>query len=69
MLITISDLCERLRRIDEVTLMELLHIRSDDIVDRFEDIIIRKSFELKEQLREEGDDSLDEDVENDNISC
>lgn len=63
MLITISDLCERLRRIDEVTLMELLHIRSDDIVDRFEDIIIRKSFELKEQLREEGDDSQDEDAE------
>lgn len=63
MLITISDLCERLRRIDEVTLMELLHIRSDDIVDRFEDIIIRKSFELKEQLREDGDDTLDEDAD------
>ena len=65
MLITISDLCERLRRIDEVTLMELLHIRSDDIVDRFEDIIIRKSFELKEQLREEEDEyGEDDNVEN-----
>lgn len=63
MLITVSDLCERLKRIDEVTLMELLHIRSDDIVDRFEDIIIRKSFELMEQLREDGDDTLDEDAD------
>lgn len=61
MLITISDLCERLRRVDEVTLMELLHIRSDDIVDRFEDVIIRKSFELKEQLREEEDEYGEDD--------
>lgn len=59
MLITISDLCERLKRIDEVTLLELLHIRSDEIVERFEDVIIRKSFELREELT----DLFDEDPE------
>jgi hypothetical protein len=58
-LITITDLCERLKRIDEVTLLELLHLRSEDIVDRFEDIIIKKSFELQEELddtEEENDE-------------
>ena len=63
-LITITDLCERLKRIDEVTLMELLHLRSEDIVDRFEDIIIKKSFELREEL-----DDIEEDADYDNIGC
>lgn len=63
-LITITDLCERLKRIDEVTLMELLHLRSEDIVDRFEDIIIKKSFELREEL-----DDIEEDEDYDNIGC
>lgn len=53
---TIHDLCEYLKKVDEVTLMEMLHIRSEDIVDRFEDVIIRKSFELREELQEDDDD-------------
>lgn len=63
-LITITDLCERLKQIDEVTLLELLHLRSEDIVDRFEDIIIKKSFELREELED-----IEEDEEYDNIGC
>jgi hypothetical protein len=53
---TIHDLCEMLKKIDEVTLMELLHLRSEDIVDRFEDVIIRKSHELREELQETTDE-------------
>lgn len=59
MLITINDLCHRLKQLDEVTLLELLHIRSDEIVERFEDVIIRKSFELKEELSEIFDEEID----------
>lgn len=64
MIITTTDLCERLKQIDEVTLLELLHIRSEDIVDRFEDFIIKKSVELQEEL-----DDNDEDEEYDKIGC
>jgi hypothetical protein len=59
MLTTVNDLCHRLKQLDEVTLLELLHIRSDEIVERFEDVIIRKSFELREELT----DLFDEDPE------
>lgn len=34
-----KDLCERLKKLDEVTLMEVLDLSSEDLVDRFEDVI------------------------------
>lgn len=39
MTITYIDLVERLKRLDEITLLELLEITSEDLVDRFADII------------------------------
>lgn len=36
---TIRDLLNDLKKVDEVTLMELLDISSTEIVDRFEDIV------------------------------
>ena len=36
---TFSELCEELKRIDEITLLELLEISSEEIVDKFEDKI------------------------------
>lgn len=42
MALTYLELCERLKRLDEVTLMELLEISSEDIIDRFQDIIEKK---------------------------
>ena len=36
---TFSELCEELKRIDETTLLELLEISSEEIVDKFEDKI------------------------------
>ena len=38
---TFSELCEELKRIDEITLLELLEISSEEIVDKFEDKIRR----------------------------
>lgn len=37
--LTLEELKERLSMIDEITLMELLDIHSDEIVERFEDKI------------------------------
>jgi hypothetical protein len=39
MALTFEEVKERLKNIDETTLMELLEISSEDLVDRFDDII------------------------------
>ncbi len=56
MALTIEDISERLKRQDEVSLLEILEINSDDIVDRFQDFI------------EEHAEFLSEDLEDDNES-
>lgn len=37
--LTLDEVKEKLERLDEVTLLELLNIHSDDLVSRFEDFI------------------------------
>lgn len=58
---TFYDLCKRLRTLDEITLLEVLEINSEDIVDRFEDFIAKKMEILVEDL--EVDDVFDDDRE------
>jgi len=58
---TFYDLCKRLRTLDEITLLEVLEIDSEDIVDRFEDFIAKKMEMLVEDL--EIDDVFDDDRE------
>lgn len=58
---TFYDLCKRLRTLDEITLLEVLEIDSEDIVDRFEDFIAKKMEMLIEDL--EIDDVFDDDRE------
>lgn len=48
--ITFEELKEKLQRVDEVTLLELLEIRSDDIVDRFEDFIEEQQEKLMREI-------------------
>ena len=43
---TLNDLCEHLKTIDEIDLVEKLNITSEDLVDRFEDRITDKFDEL-----------------------
>jgi hypothetical protein len=38
-MITLTELMEKLKTVDEVSILELLNLTSTDIVDRFEDII------------------------------
>ena len=48
--ITFEELKEALKRLDEVTLLELLGIQSDDLVDRFDDIVEKKQEYLIKEL-------------------
>lgn len=58
-MITITELYERLKKIDEISLLEMLEISSEDIVDRFQDKIDLKYDLLLEEYNneEENDDS------------
>ena len=48
--ITFEELKEALKRLDEVTLLELLGIQSDDLVDRFDDVIENKQEYLTKEI-------------------
>lgn len=48
--ITFEELKEKLQSVDEVTLLELLEIRSDDIVERFEDFIEEQQEKLIREI-------------------
>jgi len=48
--LTLPELSERLKQLDEITLLELLNISSEDIIDRFDDIIEAKADILTKQV-------------------
>jgi len=48
--ITFEELKEGLKRLDEVSLLELLGIQSDDLVERFDDVIEKKQEYLIKEL-------------------
>lgn len=50
MTLTFNELKDRLKALDEVTLLELLDLKSDDIVDRFEDLIEDKQEQLEKEF-------------------
>lgn len=52
MALTFEELKEKLERLDEITLMELLGLTSEDIVNRFEDVIEYKQEYLRNELYE-----------------
>jgi len=52
-MLTLSDVINHLKRIDEISLLEILEISSEDIVDRFQDRIEEKYDSLREDLEEE----------------
>jgi hypothetical protein len=50
MALTLRDILERLAQLDEVTLLELLEIRSEDLVERFIDVIEEHADRLEKEL-------------------
>lgn len=57
--VTLNQLLERLKQVDEVALLELLEITSSDIVDRFTDYIEDNKEALSYELEELYGDSND----------
>ena len=49
-MLTIPDICDKLKRMDEVTILELLEINSEEIVNRFQDRIEDMADYLEEVL-------------------
>ena len=58
---TMRDIINDLKRMDEVTLLELLDLSSEDIVDRFEDVIENRYDVILDFLGD--DDSEEEDLQ------
>jgi hypothetical protein len=50
MSLTLYDIADLLRREDCVTILELLDISSDDLVDRFMDVIEDKADKIEKEL-------------------
>lgn len=55
--LTLKDLKERLKNLDEITLMEELEISSEDLIERFEDHIELKFERLCREYEDEEEDS------------
>jgi hypothetical protein len=50
--LTLDELKERLSMLDEITLLELLNIHSDELVERFEDLIEDKQDKLEKEIND-----------------
>lgn len=55
-MITLADVINHLKRIDEISLLEVLDISSEDLVDRFVDKVEDKYEQLAEDFEEEQTD-------------
>lgn len=49
-MLTLVDVCDRLERVDEVSILEILEINSTDLVEAFKDKIEDNYDELAEEL-------------------
>jgi hypothetical protein len=50
MALTLRDILTRLAQLDEITLLEVLQINSEDIVERFIDVIEEHADRLEKEL-------------------
>lgn len=53
---TFYELCEDLKKLDEITLMELLNLSSEEIVDAFQDKIEDNFEKLSKEINNELED-------------
>ena len=51
--LTLPDICNKLKEIDEITLLEVLEISSEDIIERFQDRIEDQADRLEKELEDE----------------
>lgn len=53
-MLTYSDILDRLKQVDEISLLEVLDISSEELVDRFEDRIRERIDYLMEDLEDDS---------------
>lgn len=51
-MLTLTDVYDRLKRLDEVTLLEVLDISSEELVERFQDFIEEQFDTLSKELED-----------------
>jgi len=56
MSLTLIDICERLKQMDEVELLEILKVTSEQLVDRCQDLVEDNFDSLQELLNWEDSD-------------
>lgn len=56
-MLTFVELLERLKREEETALLELLDLRSEDLVERFSDIIESKYDEIVSEYEDEAEET------------
>lgn len=56
-MLTFDDVCDRLKQQDEISILEILEITSDELVDRFRDRVELKYEYLADDL---GDEDYDD---------
>ena len=57
-MLTFIDVCDRLKQQDEISILEILEITSDELVERFKDRIEENYDELAEDLGDINYESL-----------
>ena len=57
-MLTFIDVCDRLKQQDEISILEILEINSDELVDRFKDKVEENYEELADDLGDEDYESL-----------
>ena len=57
-MLTFIDVCDRLKQQDEISILEILEINSDELVDRFKDRVEENYEELADDLGDEDYESL-----------
>ena len=58
MALTIPDIKEKLKLLDEITLLEMLNIHAEELVDRFSDIIEDQADQLEEEIKDNENEQL-----------
>ena len=54
--LTLNEIYDKLKDIDEITLLEILNITSEDLVERFQDEIDEQADRLEKELQDEIDE-------------
>jgi hypothetical protein len=59
----LDEVLEQLRSVDEVTILELLDITTEDILERFIDVVQERQEYIEDWLGSEGDGEEDDEEE------